>query len=264
MPKTIIITCLITLTMACHKSEMKEPETSDQVLTKIAKTSFIGGISYSETIGFEYDNAKRIIAEGDNHYERDDKGRIIKIVMPPNNSNRRDIYVYYADATSGMVAYTRCDFKVAGGWMAPDATYNFYDSIGGHDSSVYIHENGKVTTIQEYFSSNGITFNRSFAYTMKYDDKGNLKEMRRTGAAGNLCNLYYYYEYDYLENPLHSNDEVRIREQYWSTGNISANNLLRGNHISGKHFEYRTDGRPRTCNVYENGQEAYRLTYYYK
>lgn len=265
MQKIIPLFCLILLISSCRKSSTtNEPESSDQLLTKIVKTYFFsGGLSYSETLSFDYDNTKKIIAEANNVYYRDNKGRIIKISKNSNSANRLDTYVYYANGNSGTVAYTRSDYKVAGGFF--DAAGNYIvDSVTYHDSTVYVHENNKLTRIIGYFSDNGINY---FGYQpdkLGYDGKGNLKEWTRTLDNGVYCTQYYYYEYDYLINPFYSDDEVRRLEVFWGTENISPNNLLRGNHTSGRHFEYRDDGRPRSCTVSENGKEVYKLAYYYK
>jgi hypothetical protein len=251
---------LIVLLVSCKKGSQtsgNDTENSTQTLYKIVQTRFYAsGPTSSETIDYEYDDAGKIIVEGAKHYYRDDKERIIKITMPPNSSNRRTIYVHYADASSKTVAYTICHFN------APPNTGISNDSLPGHDSIVYQHENGRLIKMLEYFSGDGISFAADFYHTLSYDEKGNLRQVSRIG--DNCLIIYRYNVYDDRVNPQYSDDEVRILETFWGMGNISPNNLISGNSVGSNHFEYRADGRPRSCTVSENGRDDVKITYHYK
>jgi hypothetical protein len=263
MKKTAFATVLpflVTFLISCSKGSSisgNDAENGIQTLYKIVQTRFYtSGPTSSETIDYEYDKAGKIITEGTKHYYRDEKERITKITMPPNSSNRRVIYVHYTDASSGVVDYTTCRFN------SPPNTGISNDSLPGYDSIVYQHENGKLVKMLEYFSSDGVNFALDFHHEFTYDERGNMKQVKRIG--DNCLIIYSYFSYDTHINPLYSDDEARVLETFWDMGNISPNNLLSGNFVGSKHFEYRADGRPMSCTVSENGKDNVKITYHYK
>lgn len=256
---TLFLSCIILL-IACQKQSAvsKEPaENSGQVLSAIIKkTLFNSNLAYNEKILFEYDASGKLIMEGEKHYYRDEQGRIAHISLPPNNTNRREISVHYTDANSNMVAFTFCHFKAAGN--------RGEDSLSGYDSIVYVHDGGRLSKMLEYFSDNGINYTHYFTYNFTYDESGNIRETSKYKTDGSACYIYSYDSYDDKINPLYSNDEVRMLETFWNAGNISPNNLVKGNYIADKVFDYRPDGRPRSCTVKENGVDVTSVTYQYK
>src|SRR5689334_20696842 len=92
--------CLV-FTMSCKKDQVptiQEPETSNQLLTKVIKTIYLGSeVSSEAVINYQYNEAGKIISEGDKTYVRDEMQRIVRIFNSNNCDGRPDTKVYYSD-----------------------------------------------------------------------------------------------------------------------------------------------------------------------
>jgi hypothetical protein len=128
--KLFILTsvCFVVM-LSCKKENSTTPvvENSNQLLTKIIRTGEFGGGTFS--VAYAYNNAGKIIKEGNKTYERDEQQRIVRILSPGASSNRTDIHVYYNKHNPNLVDYTFCVMATG------DAT----------DSVVYVHDdNGRL------------------------------------------------------------------------------------------------------------------------
>lgn len=255
MKKVILSLFVLAAFASCKKEQIVSiAETPDQLLVKITKTAELGGGVIS--IDYAYDNAGMLIKEGDKTYYRDDKERIVRIVEPGTSSNRTGIYVYYKDATSNEVAYTLC---------------NLVDNPGT-DSVVYLHDNdGKLVKTISYFhdKSGAVDSPDSFGeyHVFSYDADGNLThwdDYKIQVGFESHCGSYLFNRYDAGKNPLYSGDEVRAANITWGgmLNNSSNNCTATGN--AARVYDYRKDGRPRSCIAKLNGVEDYKLVFEYK
>jgi len=247
-----VIPCAICFVMmiACKKENVvtEQTENSKQLLTKVIKTTNLSSdIFYNEVINYGYNNEGKIITEGNKTYFRDDKQRIIRILDPGTGTNRDDIKVYYTSPESDKIAYTLCTL------------------VGGdaRDSVVYLHDNyGRLIKMESYVSTFLSHYN-----VFAYDESGNIKQLDLynidNGKAFH-CGHYYFKGYDQTINPQHAVDEARSMEfSYQGVINASKNNFTSID-IYTKSYEYRADGRPRSCTVMQNGVTAFKLTFEYK
>jgi hypothetical protein len=257
--------------LSCKKeSSITQPENSNQLLTKVIRTGEFGGGTFS--IDYKYNSAGKLIKEGNKTYERDDQQRIVRILDPGTGSNRGDIQVYYNGYAPNEVAYTFCKM------MTGDAT----------DSVVYLHDDhGRLIKTMSYISyfANQYIPDTTLFYefcTFSYNMDGNMAQMDdyKINYDGRVvhCGQYFFANYDRGINPLYTGDEVRMVD--FSCGGIlnstrgvlnnSMNNFTStiNNFTSTgsytKLFEYRADGKPRTCLIQENGVNLFRLVYEYK
>ncbi|MEP7318413.1 MAG: hypothetical protein ABI921_06720 [Panacibacter sp.] len=198
-----------------------------------------------------------LIAEGNKSYERDDKQRIIRILEPGTLTNRTDIQVYYKDDNSNEVLYTFC---------------KLVNSLGT-DSVVYLHdEDGKLVKTMSYFrdlSDNALSDVANLVQydLFNYDPDGNLVQWDdykvRVGFDSN-CGSYSFNYYDKKRNPLYTGDEARTTGITWGGMlNNSANNCMSMGSYA-RIYDYRTDGRPRSCIAKLNGVNNYKLIFEYK
>jgi hypothetical protein len=248
--KTLLITiCLFIIAAACNKSNIPDVSSEGLVLDKVIKTTILNSVEVSETINYDYDALGRLIGEGGKRYTRDDKGRIINILLPHNGSNRTNIDVFYNGST-GTVAYTLCRFN-----------------ISSADSSVYERDSqGRVIKIVSYYK-NGNTASVDYFFKLGYDANGNLKFLEQYAVSGDsifFCGAIYYKIYDDKINPAYSDDEVRIFYSSELFLNAAKSNVIASNLSFSKSHTYRSDGRPASCKVYENGAAVCRLEYFYK
>ena len=253
----ILLFSLVLSILSCNKNsaDTSAPDTKNQLLTKIQYTIVFpeSGIHYNESVSFEYDASKRLVAEGARHYYRDDKERIIRITDPNTPTNRKDITVHYIDSSSEIVNYTKCVGTAANRFI---------------DSTVYVHDNfGRVVKLLSFFSDEHNAVFLSQYDDFIYDQKGNLAQWLgytiNFGVA-KLCRGGYFTEYDENINPLYTKDEVRILQNFWGVLNISPNNFKSLNNSDKKIFEYFADGKPRTCSIEKQGNEQAKLTYFYE
>lgn len=259
MKKAILIAALIVAFFSCKK-EMVTPEKtedSSQLLTRIILTAASGNNLSYEVANYKYNSAGKIIAEGNKTYERDQQQRIIRILEPGTSTNRTDTKVYYSSTHPDQVAYTLC---VLSGSSAKD-------------SVVYIHDNaGRLIKTASYFSdakSNGSTSSPFLSsYNLfHYDENGNIAQIDLYSINnGNVshCGQYNFRDYYNSINPQYADDEVRILELSCNgILNASRNNFANINSYT-KVYDLRTDGRPRTCTVYESGKVDYTLNFEYQ
>lgn len=242
---------------SCHKepAEMVTPETNDQQLVKVVKTTHFSSFNYDDVIEYRYNDAGKLIREGVTNYYRDNNQRITRILNPPNNTNRMDTYVFYADETSGKVAYTICNYEAGG---------NAY-----RDSNSYIHnEEGLLVKLMNYTTSDKGIFYLYHYYELVYDTSKNLAHLKSFTVNNGLVQIcggwFDYAGYDNRINPLYSGDEVRMLENLLEVGNSSPNNFTSQNNTYSRQFTYRADGRPSSCSIIYNGNEQFTLTFYYK
>jgi hypothetical protein len=274
MKKILIIASCSIIIVSCKKDTgtVPEVESSNQKLIKLTKTSYLASGPYSEYLNFEYNSAGKIIAEGNKKYLRDDKQRIIQVhqFTTQQIADEYTLQVHYSDATSGKVSYTnhiRTDMPL----KAPT------------DSIAYIHDaKGRLTKLMHYYL-NYLTAGAPPAlvqyHTIEYDNNGNILSLNRYAIpnTGTLvhCEEYIFDRYDSKTNPMHTEDEVRLLELNWGgTFNVSLNNSMLANNskrsfinvndIYGKVYDYRADGRPRSCNVLLNGADAFTLIFTYQ
>lgn len=247
--------------MSCKKDKVAviPPETSDQLLTKVIKTIYLGSeVSSEQVINYRYNEAGKIIAEGYKSYVRDEMQRIVRIFNTNNCDGRPDTKVYYNEADPLQVSYT----------------FSPLDAIGATDSVVYEHTNGQLTKTMSYIHYFATATNPDRTYlarynTFKYDEQGNLSKTSSYSIDFNTgdtsrCGLFYFKDYYKTTNPVYTNEEIRTTEiEYNGLLNSSKNNFFS---IDGytKEYEYRTDGRPRSCMVSYNGSTAFKLTFVYE
>ena len=249
----------MTLLSSKKEAAIVQPlETGSQRLVSVTRTTTLSGnVSYSEAINYEYNNAGKIIAEGNKKYLRDDKQRIVQIADLSAGTNNGGTRVYYSDADENKITYTLCA-----------------SGDDGRDSVVYLHDsNGRLVKTMDYFSyvsskySPDTTFLSRYS-VFKYDGNGNIVQVDlfsidyvNQGVAH--CGQDVYSSYDKTINPLYTADEVRTAEHaYYGVINTSINNYACIGPYT-KSYEYRTDGRPRSCLVKQNGVEAFKLTFKY-
>ncbi|HRI19913.1 MAG TPA: hypothetical protein PLA68_03125 [Panacibacter sp.] len=258
MKTTVALLSCIVLLCNCRKDPLApaaEAEDSQQKLVKIINTLIINdNLLSSDSINFAYDDAGKIIAEGKLRYYRDDKERVIRITQPLWGVDDYSSYVFYADEQSGKVAYVAYGASI----------------LGYTDSVAYFHDSqGRVNKIMDYyFFDDRDSFVLINYVLFDYDEKSNLKQITKYALDYDnfiLCYRNMYTEYDDQKNPLHSDDEVRLFEYFWGFANVSANNVRFTAHNNyHEQYDYRADGRPRSCSITQNGKEQYRSNYYYK
>ncbi len=255
MKKIILPIVILAALDSCRKEPIAATaETPSQLLVKITKTADLGGGIIS--IDYAYDNAGMVIKEGNKTYYRDHKERIVRIVEPGTSTNRADIYVYYKDETSNEVAYTLCSLV----------------DNAGTDSVVYLHDNdGRLIKTVSYFHSKSGTVDSPDTFgeyqVFGYDAEGNLTrwdDYKIQVGFESHCGSYLFNHYDARKNPLYSGDEVRTANITWGGMlNNSANNCTAAGNAA-RVYDYREDGRPRSCIAKLNGTDDYRLVYEYK
>jgi hypothetical protein len=261
MKKTALYTISLLLLFSCKKEQtaVAPPETGNQLLTKITRTThFTGGtVLYDEVTNFKYNVAGKIIAEGDKTYERDAQQRIVRILNPRTSTNRTDIRVFYSSPTSNQVAYTLCNIPVA---------ENYRDSV------VYQHDaSGRLirTTsyISEYSKSDSPdTTYLSLHYDLTYDASGNIAAFDYYNAyQGTMkhCSHDSYENYDSKPNPQYTDDEVRIMDVLCDRVIIASKNNVRSTNGYTYAYTYRADGRPRNGTVKQNGNVVFTLAFAY-
>lgn len=196
---------------------------------------------------YEYNDEKLVIAEnslsgsGYIHYDRNSRGKIVKIETWLTNADTAFTNVFYANEDSGKINYTLS-----------------YATHGGSkilDSSVYIYDNGKVIKILFYSFEADTAFLGSY-YTWNYDANGNILQLNsytRNDDGSYGFNIGYDFEYDDKINPFFSHDDVRmVRSWYISS---SPNNLTKQTNHYGEPpsheddyialvYEYDADGKP--------------------
>ena len=257
----ILTQVCITFMLSCKKDRVaaiQQPETSDQLLTKVIKTIYLGSeVSSEQTINYQYNEAGKIISEGDKTYVRDELQRIVRIFNSNNCDGRPDTKVYYSETDPRQVSYT----------------FSPLDAIGATDSVVYVHTNGRLTKTISYIHYFATSASPEHTYparynTFKYDDEGNLSKTFsysidiNTGDTSR-CGQFYFKDYYKTVNPVYTNEEIRTTEvEYDGLINSSKNNFFS---IAGytKEYEYRPDGRPRSCMVSYNGSTVFKLTFVY-
>lgn len=251
-----ILSCAI-IFFSCHKESVSTPpvENIGQKLVKITNTLVLSeNMLSTDSINFDYDDAGKIIAEGKMHYYRDAKERITRITQPLWGVDDFSSYVFYADSLSGKVSH------VAYG----------SSRLGYEDSVSYLHDSqGRVSKMMDYyFFDDRDSFVLIAYYLLDYDEKSNLREITRYALDRDRfipCSLSQYGDYDTKVNPLCSDDEVRLLENFWGLGNVSANNVRFTEHNNfHEQYEYRDDGKPSSCSITQNGKEIYRAGYFYK
>jgi hypothetical protein len=256
---TVGITCL-TLMMSCSKDKIEssqQPETSNQLLTKIIRTTFLGDVSLDEVIKYEYDGAGKIISEGDKTYVRDDQQRIVRIYNSNICDGRPDTKVYYSEKDPGEISYTLCPL----------------DAISATDSVVYVHDKGrliKTMSYIHYFATTAYAEHTSLEKynVLKYDDEGNLSKANFYSISPETgdtirCGQFYFKDYYKTANPLYTSDEVRtIQVGYSGLINSSKNNFFSVGDYT-KDYEYRADERPRSAEVKYDGNVVFKLTFVY-
>jgi len=259
MQRFIILCTALIRGAGCSKknsgTEMLPAEAPNQRLVKIEKkTTLSSGVELTDVMKYGYDEDGRMIAEGTKKYFRDEKGRIYRISLPENPSNRRDIYVYYNAPLSEKVSHTICNFV--------GTPYQFYDSI------VYEHDSkGNLVSLVKYISQDGGPIQQYQQDQINYDEMGNIDRLRNytiNAAAFLLCGDFHFTDYDGKVNPVHSTDEVRVLENGWGLSNISSGNMMVINNSICKTYQYRHDGRPRSATVYQDGRIIAELKYYYE
>jgi hypothetical protein len=228
------------------------------LLTKVIRTTiFSSDVSYDEVIKYAYNEAGKIILEGNKTYVRDDQQRIVRILNSNAAEGRPETRIYYSETNPTEVSYT----------------FSPLDAIGATDSVVYLHTKGLLTKTMSYihyFKTSTSSEHTSLEkYNIfKYDDQGNLSKENfysidpKTGDTVR-CGQFYFKDYYKTANPLYTSDEVRsIEVRYNGLINSSRNNFFS---IDGytKDYEYRADGRPRSCMVEYNGSVVFKLTFEY-
>jgi len=251
-----ILSCVI-IFCGCRKESVPAlpAENIGQKLVKITNTLVLSeNMLSTDSINFDYDDAGKIIAEGKMHYYRDAQERITRITQPLWGVDDFSSYVFYSDALSGKVSY------VAYG----------SSRLGYTDSVSYLHDSqGRVSKMMDYyFFDDRDSFVLIAYYLLEYNEKSNLRQITRYALDGNrfiLCALSQYDEYDTKVNPLYSDDEVRLLENFWGLGNVSANNVRFTEHNNfHEEYKYRDDGKPISCSITKDGKEIYRAGYFYK
>ncbi len=255
MKTCLFLVWLPVVTISCNKSggNLETPHNDGLILDRVVKTTIYTNVTTSEIIEYRYDVSGKIISEGNKKYIRDVKGRIIKVLLLPNGTNRNDINVFYTDNSSLKVAYTLSDLS-----GNPSAV----------DSTVYERDNtGRIIKIASYFSNDGTTFIKDLFYKLFYDEKQNLARIEKYGYSGEAivyCGGFSYTVYDNKINPAYSDDEVRMFYGAELFLNTSKNNVIAANGNYSKSHTYRADGRPLSSKVLDGRTEVCRIDYYYK
>ncbi|HEV8506133.1 MAG TPA: hypothetical protein VGQ53_12055, partial [Chitinophagaceae bacterium] len=98
---TLYTLSIMGLIVSCRKDKVavnQQPENSDQLLTKVVRTIYLGTeVSSEDVINYQYDGAGNIISEGNKTYVRDDMRRIIRILNSNTAEGRPDTKVYYSE-----------------------------------------------------------------------------------------------------------------------------------------------------------------------
>lgn len=251
--KKICCGLLCLLALACKKESALTPEeNSTQKLIKIVKQLHLSNeVVPTETISFEYNSAGYVIAEGNKTYVRDGQQRIVRILDPGTSTNRDAIDVHYTDAKSTAVAYTISNFE-----------------NGDQDSVVYSHNSsGQMVQTKSYFwSAQGGHWYESLFEIFGYDGNNNLVQIDTYNVSDGRtvhCGQYYFGDYDSKLNPQFAADEVRsVMVWFEGLSNCSKNNLRSIGNFT-KTYEYRADGRPRSCTVQQNGVVVITLLFEY-
>ena len=255
MKTWLVFSWLLVLTVSCNKSggHLDTHHNDGNILDKIIKTTIYSSAAASESIEYKYDVAGKMISEGDKKYIRDANGRIIKVLLLANATNRTDINVFYTDNTSLKVAYTLS---------------NLSGNPSAVDSTVYDRDNtGRIVKIASYFSSDGTTFIKDLFYKLFYDERQNLARFEKYSYSGEAiiyCGGFSYTVYDDKINPAYSDDEVRMFYGSELFLNSSKNNVIAANGNYSKSHTYRADGRPLSSKVFDGGIQVGRIDYYYK
>ena len=255
MKSCLFLACLLAVTISCNKSggNLETHDADGTVLDKVTKTTIYGSTTASENIEYKYDAAGKMISEGDKKYVRDAKGRIIKVLLLPNGTNRTDINVFYTDNSSLKVAYT---------------ITNLSGNPSAVDSTVYERDNiGRIIKIASYFSEQGRIYFKDVFYKLFYDENQNLARFEKYNYSGEAivyCGGFSYTVYDNKINPAYSEDEVRMFYGAELFLNSSKNNVIASNGNYSKSHTYRADGRPLSSKVFDGGTEVCRIAYYYK
>lgn len=254
MKKFIAPLCLLII-FSCAKEKLfiETQETTLQKLSKITKTiTYRSGIQYHEVIEYRYNEAGKLIAEGNKKYLRDEQQRIVQIINP--NSSEFATKVFYTDGYGNKVAYTLCEIKSSNAKIM--------------DSVVYVHD-----AYNRLVKMNGYVINEkakpylSHANILAYGTDSNLVKVDnyqvKNGVSGFVAS-YKFGNYDTYINPLYTEDEVRLLDINWDVINVSANNFTNGNNRFTKIYNYRKDGRPATCFVRNETGDIFTLTFEYR
>jgi hypothetical protein len=247
MKKIFFSIITIAILSSCKKENVNTTkETSDQKLIKITKTSVYGGGVIS--IAYAYNDAGKLIQEGDQVYYRDEQQRIVRIP-----TNTVDIEVHYKDDKSAQVAYTLSKLN------------NTTDSVA------YLHDNNGnlIRMMNYYYSSSDTTLTPPLVEYKEftYDAEGNLlqwDDYKFNGGIKSHCASFSFEYYDKKINPLYTDDEVRIGEITWGgmLNNCTNNCTHAGSSV--RVYDYRADGRPRSCVSHGSADNEYKLVFEYK
>jgi hypothetical protein len=257
---TLSLVCTL-LILSCKKDQVtinQQPEDSGQLLTKVIKTTNLSNdVSYDEVIKYQYDETGNLVSEGNKTYVRDELQRIVRIFNSNTAEGRPDTRVYYSETNPFEVSHT----------------FSPLDAIGATDSVVYVHDKGRLIKTMSYIHRfatatcpEAMTLEKYTRFS--YDDQGNLAKANFYSidpTAGDTvrCGQFYFRDYAKTANPLFTSDEVRTTEVgYNGLMNSSKNNFYHIGHYT-KDFEYRTDGRPRSCMVRYDGNPVFKLTFVY-
>ena len=254
MDKAFLFILCSAMLFSCKKEKKsQELESNSQLLRKVIFSS--EGLSY-EVVAYQYNNEGKIIAEGDKTYIRDSQQRIVEILDPGTPTNRKDIKVYYRFQDKNKVDYTIC---------------NMADGV--KDSVRYVRDNlERIEKTISYVSYSSSSLSPDTTLLSHYDvyaysQEGNLIRIDLYNINQGqvvLCGRYIFSGYDKMINPQFSDDEVRTIQYYLDgTMNASKNNFASGNGYF-KTYEYRTDGRPRSCTVQKTGAYAFQLIFEYR
>ncbi len=258
----LLSTLFLGMIMSCKKDEIavsQQPETSDQLLTKITRTTYLGSeVTFDEVIKYEYNEAGKIITEGKKNYVRDEQQRIVRIFNSNTCEGRPDTKVYYSDVNPSEIVYT----------------FSPLDAIGATDSVVYVHAKGQLVKTMSYIHSFATATRPEHTSlekynTFEYDNEGNLSKVNSYSInyeTGNTihCGQLFFKDYYKTANPLYTSEEARTSEVgYEGLINSSKNNFYSVDRYT-KEYEYRADGRPRTCMVKYNGSLVFKLSFVYE
>ena len=251
----------VMLMTSCKKDKVaanQQPETGDQLLTRVIRTTILSSdVSLDQVIKYEYNEAGKLISEGNKTYVRDDQQRIVRIFNSNAAEGRPETMVYYSEVDPAQVSYT----------------FSPLDAIGATDSVVYLHTNGRLTKTMSYIHYSATTTCSEHTSlekynTYRYDEQGNLSKANfysidpKTGDIIR-CGQFYFKDYYKTANPLYTSDEIRTAEmEYNGLINSSKNNFFSVDRYT-KDYEYRADGRPRSCMIKYNGTVVYKLTFEY-
>lgn len=267
---TIAVSLLVGASCKKENTDPLQPENAGQALSKIIRIIPLGNEhSYNEEISYTFNVTGKMIGEGDKTYTRDEQQRITEIWDKSKQTNRNHTFVYYSEIHPQQVLYTLS---------------NWSGQAAGYDSVAYIHnETGDLlktmTYVHQYAGSYLDTINY-YPYTLpditylsnytdfRYDKNGNIIRLNfySVSITGEvvLCGSYTFSGYTVTKNPQYSGDEVRMADYpFYGTTNNSKNNFSSiGNYY--KDYEYRSDGRPRTCIVREGGEIEFTLKFEYQ